>query len=342
MKRLTTFRSQFDFQSIRWKDMIRWFPGHMHKGMKDLEESLLRIDGIVELHDARIPHSGRNPELYKRLVGGHKPHVLILNKSDLADPNYLNKSIEYIQIEQPNTQVIHTNLMSIELKELTNIFGRLLQQIVESPRYTRSSTLEYNIVVCGIPNVGKSTFINKLRNLFVNKRSCEQVGANPGVTRTMSEKVKISNRPKVFVRDTPGILEPRLKSANESFRLLLTNSIPIQQRELSDIIADYCLFLLNKYDKQRLYMKYCELDRPTDDILTVLTAIAKLKHCTQVYGNKRGYDLTGAALHFIHEISKGTFGQITFDQDILDEMEKEKSNDTNLFRTNTGRIKKSI
>ncbi|CAF0781218.1 unnamed protein product [Rotaria sordida] len=342
MKRLTTFRSQFDFQSIRWKDMIRWFPGHMHKGMKDLEESLLRIDGIVELHDARIPHSGRNPELYKRLVGGHKPHVLILNKSDLADPNYLNKSIEYIQIEQPNTQVIHTNLMSIDLKELTNIFGRLLQQIVESPRYTRSSTLEYNIVVCGIPNVGKSTFINKLRNLFVNKRSCEQVGANPGVTRTMSEKVKISNRPKVFVRDTPGILEPRLKSANESFRLLLTNSIPIQQRELSDIIADYCLFLLNKYDKQRLYMKYCELDRPTDDILTVLTAIAKLKHCTQVYGNKRGYDLTGAALHFIHEISKGTFGQITFDQDILDEMEKEKSNDTNLFRTNTGRIKKSI
>ncbi|CAF0737523.1 unnamed protein product [Rotaria sordida] len=342
MKRLTPFRSQFDFQSIRWKDMIRWFPGHMHKGMKDLEESLLRIDGIVELHDARIPHSGRNPELYKRLVGGHKPHVLILNKSDLADPNYLNKSIEYIQIEQPNTQVIHTNLMSIELKELTNIFGRLLQQIVESPRYTRSSTLEYNIVVCGIPNVGKSTFINKLRNLFVNKRSCEQVGANPGVTRTMSEKVKISNRPKVFVRDTPGILEPRLKSANESFRLLLTNSIPIQQRELSDIIADYCLFLLNKYDKQRLYMKYCELDRPTDDILTVLTAIAKLKHCTQVYGNKRGYDLTGAALHFIHEISKGTFGQITFDQDILDEMEKEKSNDTNLFRTNTGRIKKSI
>ncbi|CAF2469227.1 unnamed protein product [Rotaria sp. Silwood2] len=342
MNRLTAFRSQFDFQSIRWKDMIRWFPGHMHKGMKDLEESLLRIDGIVELHDARIPHSGRNPELYKRLVGGHKPHILILNKSDLADPNYLTKSIEYIQIEQPNTQVVHTNLMTIELKELTNIFGHLLQQIVESPRYTRSSTLEYNIVVCGIPNVGKSTFINKLRNLFANKRSCEQVGANPGVTRTMSEKVKISHRPKVFVRDTPGILEPRLKSANESFRLLLINSIPIQHRELSDIIADYGLFLLNKYDKQRSYMKFCELDRPTDDILTVLTSIAKLKHCTQVYENKRGYDLTGAALHFINEINKGTFGQITFDQDILDEMEKEKSNDTNLFRTNTGRIRKSI
>ncbi|CAF0733582.1 unnamed protein product [Rotaria sp. Silwood1] len=342
MKQLTTFRSQFDFQSIRWKDMIRWFPGHMHKGMKDLEESLLRIDGIVELHDARIPHSGRNPELYKRLVGGHKPHILILNKSDLADSNYLNKSVEYIQIEQPNTQVVHTNLMTIEIKELTNIFGRLLQQIIESPRYTRSSTLEYNIVVCGIPNVGKSTFINKLRNLFANKRSCEQVGANPGVTRTMSEKVKISNRPKVFVRDTPGILEPRLKSANESFRLLLTNSIPIQQRELSDIIADYGLFLLNKYDKQRLYMKYCELDRPTDDILTVLTSIAKLRHCTQVYRNKLGYDLTGAALHFINEFSKGTFGQITFDQDILDEMEKEKLNDTNLFRTNSGRIRKSI
>lgn len=130
----------------------------MHKGMKDLEESLSRVDGIIEVHDARIPHSGRNPQLYKRLVAGHKPHLLILNKSDLADPNYLNKSIEYIQSEQSNTQVIHTSLASIELKELTNVFGGLLQQVIELPRYSRGSTPEYNIVVCGIPNVGKSTF----------------------------------------------------------------------------------------------------------------------------------------------------------------------------------------
>jgi ribosome biogenesis GTPase A len=130
----------------------------MHKGMKDLEESLSRVDGIIEVHDARIPHSGRNPQFYQRLVGGHKPHLLLLNKSDLADPNYLNKSIEYIQSQQSNTQVIHASLESIELKELTNIFGNLFQQIVELPRYSRSSTLEYNIIVCGIPNVGKSTF----------------------------------------------------------------------------------------------------------------------------------------------------------------------------------------
>ena len=125
----------------------------------------------------------------------------------------------------------------------------------------------------------------------------------------MSEKVKISTRPKVFIRDTPGILEPRLKSADESFRLLLTNCIPIQQRHLSDIIADYGLFLLNKYNHQRLYVQYCELDRPTDDILTVLLAIAKIKHCTQMYGGKPGYDLTGAALHFINELNKGKFGR---------------------------------
>lgn len=151
--------------------------------------------------------------------------------------------------------------------------------------------------------------VNKLRNLFINKPSCEQVGASPGVTRTMSEKVKISTRPKVFIRDTPGILEPRLKSADESFRLLLTNCIPIQNRQLSDIIADYGLFLLNKYDKQRSYMKYSELDRPTDDIFTVLLSIAKIKHCVQTYRDKRGYDLTGAALHFINELNKGTFGK---------------------------------
>lgn len=318
MNRVTTFRNQFDFQSIRWKDMIRWFPGHMHKGMKDLEESLSRVDGIIEVHDARIPHSGRNPQFYQRLVGGHKPHILLLNKADLADPKYLDKSVKYIQTHQPNVEVIHTTLAKIELKELTNIFGRLLRQIVDSPRYTRTSSLEYNIVICGIPNVGKSTLINKLRNLFINKPSCEQVGASPGVTRNMSEKVKISTRPKVFVRDTPGILEPRLKSADESFRLLLTNCIPIQQRHLSDIIADYGLFLMNKYEKQRSYLKYCQVDRPTDDILTLLLSLAKLRNSTQMFGDKRGYDLTGTALHFIAELNKGTFGQITFDQDILD------------------------
>jgi ribosome biogenesis GTPase A len=138
----------------------------MHKGMKDLEESLSRVDGIIEVHDARVPHSGRNPQLYNRLVGGHKPHLLILNKSDLADPNYLTKSIEYIQTEHPNTQVIHTSLASIDLKEMTNIFGRLLRQIVESPRYTRGSLPEYNIIVCGVPNVGKSTFSMLIKKDF--------------------------------------------------------------------------------------------------------------------------------------------------------------------------------
>jgi ribosome biogenesis GTPase A len=143
----------------------------MHKGMKDLEESLSRVDGIIEIHDARIPHSGRNPQLYKRLVAGHKPHLLILNKSDLADPNYLNKSIEYIQSEQSNTQVIHTSLASIDLKELTNVFGGLLQQVIELPRYSRGSTPEYNIVVCGIPNVGKSTFSMSIEKLFERRKN---------------------------------------------------------------------------------------------------------------------------------------------------------------------------
>ena len=197
--------------------------------------------------------------------------------------------------------------------------------------------------------------------MFANKPSCEQVGASPGVTRNMSEKVKISTRPKVFVRDTPGILEPRLKSPDESFRLLLTNCIPIQQRQLSDIIADYGLFLMNKYEKQRSYLKYCELDRPTDDILPLLLSLAKLRKATQMYGDKRGYDLTGTAIHFITELNKGTFGwsfhndslifsssssllfsgQITFDQDVLDQMDKDKLDDVNLFRSNAGQIKKS-
>ena len=128
--------------------------------MKDLEKSLSQVDGIIEIHDARIPHSGRNPQLYQRLVGGHKPHILLLNKSDLTDPDYIDKSVKYIQSNQANIEVIHTSLANIQLKELTDIFSKLLRQIVDSPRYTRTSNPEYNIVICGIPNVGKSTLSN--------------------------------------------------------------------------------------------------------------------------------------------------------------------------------------
>lgn len=129
----------------------------MHKGMKDLEKSLPQVDGIIEVHDARIPHSGRNPQFYQRLVGGHKPHILLLNKTDLADPRYIDQSVKYIKSQQNNVEVMHTNLSAITLNDLTDIFGRLLKQIVESPRYTRNSVPEYNIIICGIPNVGKST-----------------------------------------------------------------------------------------------------------------------------------------------------------------------------------------
>lgn len=131
--------------------------------MKDLEESLSRVDGIIEVHDARIPHSGRNPQFYQRLVGGHKPHVLLLNKADLADPTYADKSVQCIQSEQANIEVIHTSLATIDVKELNKIVARLFHQILENPRYSRGSTPEYNIVVCGIPNVGKST-LSKLRD----------------------------------------------------------------------------------------------------------------------------------------------------------------------------------
>ena len=151
----------------------------MNKGMKDLEQTLSSVDGIIEVHDARIPHSGRNPQLYKRLVGEHKPHILILNKADLADPNYVAKSTAYIEAGQPNVQVVHTTLASIDVKELTDVFGRLLRQIVDSPRFTRSSKLEYNIVVCGIPNVGKSTL-----STFVND----------GKRRVSSEKILFSSQ----------------------------------------------------------------------------------------------------------------------------------------------------
>ncbi|CAF0999758.1 unnamed protein product [Didymodactylos carnosus] len=300
--------STFDFQSFRWKDVVRWFPGHMTKGMRDLEETLIKVDGIIEVHDARIPHSGRNPNFYKRLVGGHKPHLLLLNKADLADKQYHQKSIDYIKQEHPNVEVSLTSFESITAQELSKLFVNLIEQIVEVPRFTRQLNAEYQIIVCGIPNVGKSTLINRLRNMLLSKPKVAQVGALPGVTRSMSERIKICEKPKIYIRDSPGILEPKLKSPDESFRLLLTNCIPLQQTTYSDLAADYLLYLLNKYEKYQ-YVEYCGLSEPTTNIIKLLTEVAQNKHFTKTYkGYKLVFDLEQAARHFLLEFSKGTLG----------------------------------
>ncbi|XP_062959158.1 mitochondrial ribosome-associated GTPase 1 isoform X2 [Cynocephalus volans] len=149
---------------LRGRDVARWFPGHMAKGLKKMQSSLKLVDCIIEVHDARIPLSGRNPLFQETL--GLKPHLLVLNKKDLADLTEQQKIIQHLEGEGLKN-VIFTNCIKDE--NVKQIIPMVTELIGSSYRYHRAERLEYCIMVIGVPNVGKSSLINSLRRQHLRK-----------------------------------------------------------------------------------------------------------------------------------------------------------------------------
>ncbi|XP_066180409.1 mitochondrial ribosome-associated GTPase 1 isoform X2 [Sylvia atricapilla] len=155
------FRERFDFGG---RDVASWFPRHMAKGLRQMRLALRRADCLVEVHDARIPLSGRNPALQEAL--GIRPHVLVMNKMDLADPRRQPAVLEQLR-QQGCSHVVFTDCQrDVNVKKVVPMVARL---VAEGPRYHRAESSEYNILVIGVPNVGKSSFINSLRRLHLKK-----------------------------------------------------------------------------------------------------------------------------------------------------------------------------
>lgn len=139
------------------RDVARWFPGHMAKGLKKMQGSLRLVDCVIEVHDARIPLSGRNPLFQEAL--GLKPHVLVLNKMDLADLKEQQKIIQHLE-EEGLKNVVFTNCVRDE--NIQQVIPMVRGLVESSHRYHRQENLEYCALVIGIPNVGKSSLINVL------------------------------------------------------------------------------------------------------------------------------------------------------------------------------------
>ena len=167
---------------------------------------LHKIDCIIEIHDARVPFTGRNTKFQKQLAET-RPHYLILNKMDLCDPS-LNERVEKKITEMERIEKItFTNLKTNN--QIRRVLPDVLRMVDKSERYQRTDKSEINILVTGIPNVGKSSFINQILNYYVKgKGAVAKKGAQPGVTRSVQEKIKLSSSPLVYIYDTPGILEP--------------------------------------------------------------------------------------------------------------------------------------
>lgn len=215
---------------------IQWFPGHMTKAIRMMEDNLKLIDIVVELVDARLPISSRNPKV-DELVG-KKPHLIVLNKSDIADQNVTKLWEEYFS-EKGLSAV---SVSSTSGKNFNFIFDKcraLLKDKIEKDKEKGIINRAVKIMVCGVPNVGKSSFINKLSG----KKSAI-TGDRPGVTKG-KQWIRLKNNFELL--DTPGILWPKFDDDEVGLRLAYTGAVKDEIIDVEELACHLLVFLRDTY-----------------------------------------------------------------------------------------------
>ncbi|KAM6203813.1 mitochondrial ribosome-associated GTPase 1 [Sarcoramphus papa] len=309
------FWERFDFGG---RDVASWFPGHMAKGLRQMRASLRRADCLIEVHDARIgahiPLSGRNPMLQEAL--GIRPHVLVLNKMDLADPRRQPRVLEHLK-QQGCSHVVFTDCQRDgNVKKIVPLVAKL---VGNSPRYHRAESTEYSILVIGVPNVGKSSLINSLRRLHLKKGKATAVGGEPGITKAVLTRIQVCEKPLMYLVDTPGVLPPKLGDVETGMKLALCGAIR-DHLVGEDIMADYLLYTLNKR-QQFGYVRRYGLAEACDEIEPVLRRVALAQGRTQkvkVLTGTGNVNVTmlnypAAAYEFLRDFRAGRLGRVTLD-----------------------------
>ena len=223
---------------------IQWFPGHMTKTKRMMAENIRLCDCVIELCDARCPKSSRNPMLPS--IIGNKKLLLVINKSDIADPVETQKWIERFKKEGVYAIALSCN-DSRGIAKVFDAVKELLKEKTERDKARGYVNKPPRIMVCGIPNVGKSSFINKLYG-----KSAAVTGDRPGVTRG---KQWITLKNGMELLDTPGILWPRFEDKDVALKLAFTGAIKDDVLDVEELCAHLCSFLAEKYP-ERLTERY--------------------------------------------------------------------------------------
>ena len=267
--------------------MIQWYPGHMHKAKKEFQKILPQANLVIEVLDARIPYSSQDPLLAQ--LRKDKPCIKLLNKSDLADKNVLTAWQE--QIEQDSS-----------VKSLVCHHGDLaphnLPQLCRSLNPTRDnrSNVIYALI-SGIPNVGKSTLINRLAG-----RNVAKTGNEAALTR-MQQRIEIT--PDFMLIDTPGMLWPKIENENSGYRLAATGAIRDTAIDFQDVAAYLAEFLLQHYPV--LVQQRYRLEVIPHSGNELLDEIAKKRGCI-VSGGRVDYEKVSRLL--VSELRNGELGEI--------------------------------
>jgi len=273
---------------------IQWFPGHMQKAHRQMEEQLKLVDIIIELRDARAPLASSNPILLE--MAKNKPRLIILNKADYADPNLSKKWVKELSKDNNVLLVdsVNENITSKLVSEVKLICKDKLEKA--KARGIRNKVLR--AMVCGIPNVGKSTFINN-----IVKKKASKAENRPGVTKAL-QWVRIN--PEIELLDTPGVLWPKFESQKDGTILSILGSINdevVDKDELIDYALDY---LRNEYPGL-LNQRY-GIDESRNDLFE---EIAINKKWLSVYGN---INKDTAIASILKDLRSNTVGRITWEK----------------------------
>ena len=275
---------------------FQWYPGHMTKAKRMMQENIKLIDLVIELVDARIPISSRNPDIDE--LGKNKARLILLNKSDLAEEKQNDAWVEYFK--NKGFSVIKVNSRKGGgIKSIQNVIQEACKEKMERDRKRGILNRPVRAMVVGIPNVGKSTFINSLAG-----KACAKTGNKPGVTKG---KQWIRLNKNVELLDTPGILWPKFEDQIVGLRLAFIGSIKDEILNVEELAAELIQFL-KKYYTGVLAEKYNIVE--SEDPYKCLADIAESRHCL-LRGSE--LDTNKAALLLIDDFRGGRLGRITLE-----------------------------
>ena len=280
---------------------IQWFPGHMTKTKRQIEEKLKLIDAVVEILDARMPVSSQNPDITE--ITGGKPRVIVLNKVDLADENTTKLWAEYFK--KSGAEVCYTDCEKGKgVKETINAVKRVLADKIASDT-EKGMNRAIKILVVGVPNVGKSSYINRLSG-----RSSATVGDRPGVTRGQ-QWIRLKNG--VELLDTPGILWPKFEDEQVGLNLAFIGSIKDEIMDTELLACKLAEFLNENYCES-----FCTRYKLSD------TDGKEGFELVEMLGRKRGFVISGGEIDFLRasnilldEFRSGKIGRISLEKPVL-------------------------
>ena len=281
---------------------INWYPGHMAKTKKQIIEDLKLIDIVIEILDARVPLASQNPDIED--VIKNKKKIIVLNKADLADANSTNKWIEYYNKERIKAIAVESNTskgIKDVIETIKEEYSEIKEKFIQKGRIGKS----IRVMVVGIPNVGKSTFINSIA-----KRNTAKVGNKPGVTK-QKQWIKVTNE--IELMDTPGMLWPKFEDNELAMHLAFVGTIgdtAIDKEEIAYYLLD---FLINNYPQRLIERFNIELNKDNNnqkETIEVLEEIAR----------KRGALISGGNINMqkvsdliLNDFQSGKMGRITIE-----------------------------